>query len=140
VNETLDYGPRLPGDEYDRKVAELHSGRPPLPSEEEDRELRRRELDLVIDHRLGREFPQARREALFRVQCGLEKGGLASAFRSVLDRMLPALLVRRARALADDTVRAYAGVLSPAELRRFLDLEEGQPVPGLPVDVEHFKR
>ena len=140
MNEVIDHGRRLSGEEYDRQVAQLYSGRPPVPQDAEDRELRRRELDLAIDHRLGRDFPQDRRAALFEVQCRQDKAGLKFAFRYLLGRLMPAYLVRHARFLADDTVRAYAKVLSEAELRQFLDLEEGKPAPGLPVDIKHLDR
>lgn len=49
---------------------------------------------------------------------------------------MPSFLVRHARFLEEDTVRAYAKVLSEEELRQFLDLEEGKPVRGMPVDTQ----
>src|SRR5262249_57312564 len=61
-----EYGPRLTDEEYDRAVVDLHRGMSPMPTREEDRALRRRALDLAIDHRLGRNFPRDRREALWK--------------------------------------------------------------------------
>lgn len=130
-----DFGPRLSGEEYERRVVALYSGAPPLPDENQDRALRRQELDLQIDHRLGVDFPADRRAQLFEVQCGLDQVGPASLLRYALGRLLPSFLVRHARFLAEDTVRAYGKVLSEGELRQFLDLEEGKPVRGMPVDT-----
>ena len=139
MTQALDYGPRLSDEEYDRKIVELHRGLPPLPSEEQDREVRRRELELAIEHRLGRDFPAARRRQLFDVQRRLEKPRSGSAFRYLLGRLMPKYLVRHARFLADDTVDAYAKVLSRPELMRLLDLREGE-APMLPVDVEQSSK
>ena len=140
MSEVIDFGPRLSGEEYDRRVADLYSGQPPVPDENRDRELRRRELDLQIDHRLGVNFPRVRRDRLFAIQRGLEKTGLLFAIRYLIGQIMPAYLVRHARFLADDTVRAYSKALSPAELRQFLDLKEGEPVPGLPVDLVNMRK
>ncbi len=135
----LDYGPRLSDEEYDRKIVELYRGLPPMPTEEQDREVRRRELELAIDHRLGRDFPLERRQALLAVQQRLENQGLGSAFRYFLGKLLPKYVVRHARFLAENTVNAYAKVLSKPELMRFLDLREDE-VPTLPVDFETLKK
>lgn len=135
MTQAVNFGPRLSGEEYERRVVALYSGAPSLPDENQDRELRRRELDLQIDHRLGVDFPPERRERLFEVQCGLDQVGLGSLIRYALGRVMPSFLVRHAHFLADDTARAYAEVLSEEELRQFLDLEEGKAVRGMPVDL-----
>jgi hypothetical protein len=133
--QAFDYGPCLSDEEYDRKIIELYRGLPPLPTEEQDREVRRRELELLIDHRLGRGFPKDRRRALFAVQQRLEKQHLGSTVRYFLGKLLPKFVSRHARFLAGDTANAYARVLSKAELMRFLDLREDE-IPVLPVDIE----
>lgn len=133
--QAVDFGRKLSGEEYERRVVALYSGAPPLPDDNQDRALRRRELDLQIDHRLGVDFPAERREKLFEVQCGLDQAGVGSVIRYALGRVMPSFLLRHARFLADDTVRAYAKVLSDEELKEFLDLEAGKPVRGMPVDT-----
>ena len=60
------YGPRLSNEEYDRRILSLYRSLPPLPSHDQDTEVRRQELNLAIDHRLGRGFPEERRSALWR--------------------------------------------------------------------------
>ncbi len=135
MGQAVEFGRRISGEEYDRRVAELYSGVPAVPDEKLDLELRRRELDLQVDHRLGVEFPVERRKRLFEVQRELDRVGPVSLLRYALGRVMPWFLLRHSRLLARDTVRAYAKVLSEEELRQFLDLEAGTPVPGMPVDA-----
>jgi len=135
MTRTVDFGRKLSGEEYERRAVALYSGAPPLSEENQDRELRRRELDLQIDHRLGVDFPVERREKLFEVQCGLDRVDVGSLIRYALGWVMPSFLVRHARFLAEDTVRAYGKVLSEEKLRAFLDLEAGKPVRGMPVDM-----
>lgn len=135
MGQAVEFGRRISGEEYDRRVAELYNGVPAVPDEKLDLELRRRELDLQIDHRLGVEFPVERRKRLFEVQRELDRVGPVSLLRYALGLVMPWFLLRHSRLLARDTVRAYAKVLSEEELRQFLDLEAGTPVPGMPVDA-----
>lgn len=97
MNQAVDFGPRLSGEEYERRVVALYSGAPPLPDE--------------------------------------DQVGVGSLIRYALGRLMPSFLVRHARTLAEETVRAYAKVLSEEELRQFLDLEAGKPVWWMPVDT-----
>ena len=66
--EESEYGGRLSGAEYERRILSLYKGLPPMPNPDQDRKVRRLELDLAIDHRLGQNFPGARRSALWEVQ------------------------------------------------------------------------
>ena len=136
--QPLDFGTRLSDEEYDRRIVVLRRGLPPVPSPEQDRELRRKELDLAIDHRLGRGFPAERREALWAVQERIEKRRLRLALGYVVRRLFSRLLTRDADAMAAFAAGEYGKVLSKPELRRFLDLEEGAR-PALPVDTDRFK-
>jgi hypothetical protein len=137
----LGHGPRLSGEEYDRRVVRIHEGRPPVPSRDEDRELRRAELDLAIDHRLGRDFPAERREQLWQVAQDVERRRLRLIGKHLLGR----LLRRRepgpekaANRLAGWMVDRYAEVLDERELEAFFELGRGEP--RLPVDVEADRR
>jgi len=132
----LGHGPRLTDEEYDRRVVGLHEGRPPMPSREEDRALRRAELELAIDHRLGRDFPAARRERLWQVLEQVERRRLRLVGRYLLGRLFtrekgPA---KSANRLAGWMVDHFADVLDPRELESFFEL--GGAEPRLPVDVE----
>jgi len=135
----VQYGPRLTGAEYERKLLSLHGSLPALPSPEQDREVRRQELELAIDYRLGRDFPAERRSALWAVQERIEEKRLRLGLTYFLRRLAAKLLFRDAHSLAAYAVEEYGRVLSPEELRCFLDLKEGEE-PALPVDVEHCRR
>jgi len=133
MSGAVDHGPILSDDEYQRRVVELYSGLPPMPSKEADLEIRRRELDLLIDHRLGCRFPRDRRDALWQAQCHIEKKRVRLAFSSLTRALVPRRFRHGVEGLAGFVVNEYAKVLDPDELTRFLDLEDGKP-PGLPFD------
>lgn len=134
-----DYGPRLTDEQYEQGILSLYRGLPPMPSPEQDREVRRQELDLAIDHRLGRDFPADRRSALWAVQQRIEKKRLRLAAKYLLRRAVSKLFARHAQELAGYAADEYAKVLSREELQRFLDLREGEP-PALPVDIERLQK
>lgn len=136
--EALDHGPRLTDEEYEKRIIELHRGLPPMPTEEQDRQVRRMALDLSIDHRLGRDFPQERRELLWAIQQRVEKRRLWLALKYPFRRLFAKSLARGAQGLAGYLVDEYAGVLTQAELKRFFGLEEGQR-PALPIDMDQLK-
>lgn len=131
-----EYGPRLTDEEYERQILSLYRNLPPLPSPDQDREARQQELELVIDHRLGRGFPKERRSALWAMQQRIEKKRLRLGIKYLLRRLLARVFVRDAQSLAGYAAEEYAKVLSPGELKCFLDLKEGEK-PALPVDIEH---
>jgi hypothetical protein len=133
MDHDLDYGPRLTDDEYERRIVALHRGLPPMPTAEQDREVRRQELDLAIDHRLGRDFPRERREALWAAKERVEKSRLRLGATFLLKRLFGKSVTRQAQGLAGYMVDEYAKVLSPPELERFFGLKGGQR-PALPVD------
>lgn len=135
----FDHGPRLSDAEYERRIVALHAGRAPLPTPDEDRALRRAELDLAIDHRLGAAFPPERREALWAVRERIERQRLKLGLAWAARKLMPRALARGATGLVDAMAAAYAEVLSPAELQSFLGLQPGQR-PGLPIDEDQLRR
>jgi hypothetical protein len=135
VERPGDYGVRLTDEEYDRRIIDLHRGMPPMPTREEDRALRRRALDLAIDYRLGRDFPQTRRAALWAAAERVESRRIRLGVTYVVDALFARLRRRHANALARMLAREYSKVLTPPELRAFLGLEVGEE-PALPVDVD----
>ena len=132
--EAPDYGIRLTDEEYERRIVDLHRGLPPVPTPEQDREIRRRALDLAIDHRLGRNFPQERREALWKASERVNSKriwiGLSYLIRSLAGGRA------HAEALTKALGRQYSKVLTPPELEQFLG-----PAPlTLPIDREPRRR
>ena len=81
----------------------------------------------MIDHKLGVEFPEERRDELWLIQQKVERrrAGL------VLWQIVPGALRKKAQGLAADVVRNYASVLNPAELDAFFGIEEVKN-PNLP--------
>jgi hypothetical protein len=136
--EKLNHGPRLTDEEYEKKMIELHRDLPPMPSEAQDRQVRRMALDLSIDHRLGRDFPPERRELLWAIQQRVEKKRLWFALKYPFRRLFAKSLARGAQGLAGYLVDEYAEVLTKAELKCFFSLEEGQR-PALPIDIDLLK-
>lgn len=138
-NEHLNFGRRLDGEEYDHAIVELYSSLPPIPSLEQRREIRRRELDLAIDYRLGVEFPRERREALWAVQQEIEKHRIKFMFKYLLRHFFAKNLIQEAKGLAGYVIEAYAKVLNQAELEQFFGEAEVHH-PALPVEPEQLNK
>ncbi len=138
--EGFDFGPRLSDEEYDRSVVELQANLPPMQSREQERQLRRQELELAINHRLGIEFPKARRDALWAVKERIERKRMRLSAKYFVRRLfgraaIPKGLAEDAQGLAGIMVDAFAEVLDENELRSFFDLEKGEK-PSLPIPNE----
>ncbi len=137
--QSFDHGPRLSDQEYDRRIIGLHSDLPAVPTREQDRRVRRHELELAIEHRLGRDFPLHRREALWAIQQRVERKRLRLIFWHLLKKCFPKSLARRAQGLAGYLVDEYAKELSESELDSFFGAEEVQR-PALPIDLHQLKK
>lgn len=129
----LGHGTRLSPKEYERQIVALYVGLPSSPSKEEEIGIRRRELDLTIDHRLGQDFPKDRREALWNIQQRVEKKRLRLMFHWLLHFISYKPLYSRANKLAGYLVDEYAKVLTKDELHAYFNLEENER-PTLPID------
>lgn len=129
----LGHGSMLPLRDYEKRIVELYSGLPSSLSKEEEINIRRRELDLTIDHRLGQKFPRDRREALWIIQQQVEKKRLMLFFQWLLHFISYKWLYNRSNKLAGYLVDEYAKVLTKDELQAFFDLHENER-PTLPID------
>ncbi len=119
MNGKLDHGPRLADEEYERRVVALYDGLPPFPTRKQDAHVRRQELDLAIDYRLGTAFPRHRREALWAIQQRVERRRAWLMARHLVKWLLPGGVTRGADRLAGYLVDEYAKELTPAELESF---------------------
>jgi hypothetical protein len=135
MQEEPNHGPRLTDEEYEKRIIELHRGLPPMPTAEQDRQVRRMALNLAVDHRLGRDFPKERRELLWAIQQRVEKRRLWLALKYPFRKFFAKNLDRGAQGLAGYLVDEYAKVLTKTELEKFFGLEEGQR-PALPIDID----
>ena len=130
-----EYGPRLSQEEYESRIHDLYRSLPPLPSPDQDREVRRQELNLTVDHRLGCNFPEDRRSALWEAQQRIETKRLRLGMKYLLRRLTAMLLARHAESLAGYAAKEYSKVLSDDEVKLFLNLKPNE-LPTLPVDIE----
>jgi hypothetical protein len=89
-----------------------------MPTREEDRAHRRRALDLAIDHRFGREFPQPRRDALWAASERIESKRVWIGLKYLFGRLMGRHA--QARALTRMLTGEYRKVLSASELEQFL--------------------
>jgi len=110
-------GPKLTRDEYESRVMELHASGAAMPTETQEAAIRRAELDLLIDYKLGTELSQQRRDALWREQVGLD--------RHLPWRVLVGFLRNPSHpsdGIAKAQVRAFSKVLTPGELCALFEL------------------
>ena len=138
MDSDLGYGPCISIEEYEKKTHDLYNQLPPEPSREQDEQVRRHELELTIDHRLGINFPHERREALWAVQQQVERKRLWLIGRYLLKCILPSSIAKGAQQLADGVVKEYSKVLSRKELEHFFGESETQH-PALPIEPQRLK-
>lgn len=127
------HGDRLSDQEFERRMRLLVESFPALPNQDEDEEFRRKELDLLIDHRLGIAFPASRRQALWQVHRAVDRRRARLALTRVVRRLTLRWFATAGRHLVDFAEREYGRVLDPPELRAFLGVAEGER-PALPID------
>lgn len=118
--DASEHGPRLSGPEYDRRIVALHSGLPPRLGRNQQTELRRVELELSIDYRLGVDFPADRRDQLWAVAQRIERRRLRLIFRYLMRRLRPHGTEMGAADMAGYLVQEYSRVLNETELEAFL--------------------
>ena len=139
MNSVFDHGPRLTDEEYQQRIVELHSSSPAALTKEREREIRRQELELAIDFRLGCDFPGERREALWAIQQRVEQKRLRLMLKYFFRRFFGKGLIRDVQGLAGFLVHEYARVLNQAELESYFGAEEVQS-PALPIDPDQLNK
>ena len=138
MDDDADYGPRLSGVEYDRRIVQLYDRSPSKTTREQNRSLIRQELELRIDYRLGQEFPRNRRDDLWRVQQRVERRRLWFGVQYVLRHISRRRVSADAQQLAAGVVKEYARVLSRTELALFLGENEARN-PALPTHPDRTR-
>src|SRR4051794_38710702 len=108
MSQSGEYGVRLSDDEYERRTIDLRRDMPPTPTAEQDRAHRRRALDLAIDHRLGRDFPEVRREAMWAAAERVESQRIRLGIRYLFDALIAPIRRRHANALTQMLSREYS--------------------------------
>ena len=130
----MDYGTNLSGEEYDKRVVALHENLPHALSREMEKQLRREELEAMIDYRLGRNFPKEKRDLLWKVQERIEKKRTLLMLKYLFRHFFKKSFVQSAQNLAGYLVDEYATVLSKEELEMFFGKNEAAD-PALPIDM-----
>lgn len=133
MTNEIGHGPRLSDREYEKRIVEIHNKLPPFPSKQSEESVRRCELDLAIDHRIGVNFPKDRREALWKIQQQVEKKRPRLVLYWLLHIISYRWLYKHANKLADYLVEEYSRVLTKDELQAFFRLGENEQ-PTLPID------
>jgi acyl-CoA reductase-like NAD-dependent aldehyde dehydrogenase len=128
ASPSLPFGPRISDDEYDRRVVALHTSAAGH-GKDRDREVRRAELNLAVDHRLGQNFPADRRRMLWEAQERIERRRRRLALRSLWGLMRSRSSEGAADSLARELIRAYAEVLTRDELEAFFGDAAGDELP-----------
>lgn len=120
-----DYGYKLSDVEYEQAIVELHTSQPALPSKEQDKLIRKRELFLAIDHRLGKDFPRVKREALWLIHERLEQKRLRLALRYGFYKLIGKGIEPASQKLNDILVEEYIQILGEKDTRILLELSNG---------------
>lgn len=123
VKPPPDHGRRLTPREYERAVVALHS-QPRAGNAGEDAGVRRGELDLNIDYRLGTAFPQELRDALWQIQQRIEQKRRRLAASWLVAMFTPRLREGHVNGIARLLVDEYSKVLSPEELKAYFDNDD----------------
>lgn len=139
MSTDADHGRRLSGEEFDRRITQLYEKLPEELSSDEQRMVRRQELEITIDYRLGCDFPKNRRDLLWEVQERVEKKRARLIFKYLLRRMFSKSLIRSVQNLAGYLVDEYAKVLTPKEMKMYFGEDEVKS-PALPVDIDQLKK
>jgi hypothetical protein len=117
----ISYGARLEATEYRRRMLALHEDEAQHTRASHRTFVRRQELYLTIDHRLGVGFPEEQREALWRAHQRVQRG----LFPTLVGRWAWRALGSKATvedALARLVLREYGRVLSPDDLTAMTDV------------------
>jgi hypothetical protein len=61
----MGYGPLMPKDEYSWRVADLQKHQPVMPTKEQDYRARKEAFFYLVQHRLGRNFPDHKFDPLW---------------------------------------------------------------------------
>lgn len=117
----LPYGPTITQQQLEDRVLALHNNAPPIPTPQQDRRIRHGELNAMIDHKLGVDFPFDRRERLWDVQQRLDRKRLLHVLKGFVTNPLSP-----SEALDKPQIRGFAQVLDENELQAFFEYSPSQ--------------
>ncbi|MDH3892696.1 MAG: hypothetical protein OEV49_16665 [candidate division Zixibacteria bacterium] len=132
--EDMRYGQRLTEDEYDRKLSEIHQELASDASRVRPEDFAAREFDLLVDHKLGVDFPEEKRVSLREASMRIHEHQLRLTKRFRDGEFSPQeFAVEIGRAIPAMMAKEYSEILSPDELEQLLGIVDGQ-APEMPID------
>jgi hypothetical protein len=131
----VDHGPKLSGEEYDRRIVELYEDLPATPSRKQMMDVKRNELEIMIDHRLGTLFPRERREKLWAAQRKIDRRRLRLFAAYLFRHLFKKNFLKEKNWIAQCVVDEYAKVLNQSELEMFFGKREVKN-PSLPINEQ----
>lgn len=120
----VSFGRHLDDREYEQRIVALHDSESPRLSKSQQTALRRQELELTIDYKLGLDFPAERREALWLAQQRVHRKQIPVALLAFARKAMGSKKSVEAP-LVRLLTREYGKVLTASELRTMLDLPAG---------------
>jgi len=112
------YGPKITREESDQRCIEL-ALKYETPSKAQELEVKRATMDVMIDHKLGQNFPQDRRDRLWDYQEGFHKTMLLHTAKAFVVRPWDPM-----GSLGKDLVKRFAKELTMDELKQYFDYTE----------------
>ena len=135
----LGYGAQLSGKEYDRKVADLFRNAAQETSTAKEKEIERRleadEFNLLLDYKLGLDFPEYKRQALFAAKMRANGKRLKLVAEFLKQSLVKRQFADGMQIMLDQICAEFSTILSPEEMDALLDLKDGQRL-ILPLDPE----
>jgi hypothetical protein len=127
-------GTMISEEQYLEAIRQLHRSGPETPPDQ----LAEGEYQLMIDRKLGKDFPQDKREvmlAIYRVMCH-ERDTLMAQFLS--GSLTPEAYSEQLHALLQGATRQYERILGPSQLEAFTGAAPGE-APALPIEPSNLK-
>jgi hypothetical protein len=138
-NPLSTYGPRLSSDEYEQAVVELYrraaEGRVGAGQGDVAQALKDGEFNLAIDHKLGKNFPAEKRQALLEAKRRAEKQRLRLVGRFIRKCVRERKFASGMQVWLEHLAEAFSKVLSAEELNAFISERPGEK-PIFPIEAD----
>ena len=136
------YGRLLSPEEYDRQISRVHDRAlaevgPSASRAELDRRVRRLEVDLAIDRRLGVDFPPEKRAELLEIRERVDKQRRRLVFRMIGRAISRRNFADEMQGLVKSMVHELSSGLTEDELSRFLGIRDASEA-ALPLDPDQI--
>jgi hypothetical protein len=135
----LKYAPRLSSEEYQQAISTLYkraaAGQLGAAQGGIEQAIKDAEFNLAIDHKLGRNFPQDKRQALVEAKHQAEKQRLRLVGRFLRKSIRERAFASGMQVWLEQLAEAFSTVLTPQELNAFMELKAGEK-PLFPIEAD----